>query len=110
MTLRFTCFALTLALLMPLPAAAQTKGPNESCELVETPDGFVALRDGPNAQAKVIVKMDPKGAIIPRTDRARYRRGSWMLVNYWAPGTEFEDALKKGPVGWMNERLQQGCG
>jgi len=96
MMLRCACLVLTLALLAPVPAAAEAKGPNESCELAETPDGFVALRDGPNAQAKMIVKTDPKGAVIPRTDRARYRRGSWMLVNYWAPGTEFEDALKKG--------------
>jgi hypothetical protein len=54
--------------------------------------------------------MNPKGVVILRTDRARWKRGSWNLVSYWRPGSAFEEAVKTGPMGWMNERHQQGCG
>ena len=109
--LRIAGLAVALPLLAPLPVVAAVSGPPAvSCKLMETPDGFVALRDGPNAQAKVIVEMNPKGVVILRTDRARWKRGSWNLVSYWRPGSAFEEAVKTGPMGWMNERHQQGCG
>ena len=89
-----------------LPAAAQ----NESCELGPTADRFIALRHGPSPQAKLLVRMDPTGAVIPRTDRRRWQRGDWILVSYWKPGIDFYTALKMGPVGWMNRKLHGGCG
>jgi hypothetical protein len=98
--------ALATAVWAPLPAAAQ----NESCELAATADGFVALRRGPSPHAKRLVRMDPKGAVIPRTDRSGWERGNWILVSYWRPGIDFKTALKIGPIGWMNRKLHEGCG
>jgi hypothetical protein len=109
MIVRFLAL-LAAAVLVPSPAAAESK-PSESCELNDqVKDGFIALRDGPSPQAKLIAKMDPKGAVIPRIDRGNWRRGGWILVSYWRPGIEFDEALKSGPVGWMNEKLHIGCG
>jgi hypothetical protein len=110
MVARLLALLFASAVLAVLPAAAESKL-GESCELDDqVKDGFIALRDGPSPQAKLIGKMDPKGAVIPRTDRRGWRRGGWILVSYWRPGIEFDEALKSGPVGWMNEKLHTGCG
>ncbi len=101
---------LAAAMLVASPAAAESKL-SESCELDDqVKDGFIALRGGPSPTARIIAKMEPKGAVIPRTDRRGWRRGGWILVSYWRPGIEFDEALKSGPVGWMNEKLHTGCG
>ncbi len=96
------------AAVLTLPLAAMAEG--ESCELAPQKDGFVALRDGPSPSAKLVARMDPKGAVIPRTKEPGWRRGTWIKVSYWRPGIEFDEAFAKGPVGWMNEKLHQGCG
>lgn len=103
-------FRVLLALAAVAAATQSATAQNASCELAATKDGFVALRDRPSARAKLLVRMDPKGAVIPRTDRRRWQSGNWILVSYWRPEVDFRTALYSGPVGWMNRKLHDGCG
>lgn len=100
--------ALLCSLLLATPLGAKELG--ESCELETPKDGFVALRDAPSREGKLIARMDPKGAVIPRTDHRDWQRDKWMKVSYWRPGIEFDAAVKSGPVGWISRSLISGCG
>lgn len=96
-------FVATAALMQATPAAATV-----FCGLKKTKDGFVALRDGPRADAKLIVKMK-RGDEVQIDQR---EEGDWIEVTWWRG----DDRLSKrfggrGRQGWMNRALvDELCG
>lgn len=73
------------------------------CEVKKTPDGFVALRAGPQASAKLLRRI-PFGDDVQIDDTRAVRKG-WQPVIYWGP----ERKLKI--EGWVRARLlSQECG
>ncbi len=87
-----------------LPARAQAL--SLSCELEETPDGFVALRAGPSPKAALILKMKPTDTIyLVMKGRTREERGGWLRIAHVAEN----DATEKKTFGWMWGKLLLGC-
>jgi hypothetical protein len=73
------------------------------CEILPTRDGFVALRDAPGPQGKLIRRMKPGEDV--QIDSTARRRGGWMKVFYAGP-----DRTLMQP-GWVNRRLvARECG
>jgi Bacterial SH3 domain len=80
------------------PAAATSY-----CEVLPTRDGFVALRDAPGANGKLLRRM--KAGEDVQIDSTVRQRGGWMKVFYTGP-----DRSLMQP-GWVNRRLvAQECG
>ncbi len=83
-----------------------------ACAVNKTPDGFVALRDGPSSKHKRLAKMRPLemvGLLHPDKDDI-VRSGNWLYVR-WYPGTrrtafEMPDVNEAtARAGWVNDRL-----
>lgn len=98
--------ALSLAALLltalPRPAAASL-----FCPILESPDGFVALRQGPGAQFPVIARMKADDD-VQATDE---RKGAWIKIRHWW-GMDRLDEAKRGDYrdGWMHRRYLGECG
>jgi hypothetical protein len=104
-----------LRIVVPALAVIATVVPAEAryaCAVKRTPDGFVALRDGPSARHKMIAQMryqELVGLLHPDKDEI-VREGDWLFVR-WYPGTKrtathIPDADEaKAKAGWVRDRL-----
>jgi hypothetical protein len=77
------------------------------CDVLETPDGFVALREAPNASAALVEKMNAGDEVMLLPEKS----GAWVRVRFWRAG----ERLKQGGfdrfrVGWVNGRFLDVCG
>ncbi len=80
------------------PAAATSY-----CEVLPTRDGFVALRDAPGANGKLLRRM--KAGEDVQIDSTVRERGGWMKVFYTGPNRSLMQP------GWVNRRLvARECG
>lgn len=97
------------ALLAAATGAAEAR---YACAVKPTPDGFVALREGPSTRHPIVARMrapEMVGLLHPDTDDI-VRQGDWLLVRYY-PGTR-RTAFHTPPMveatarrGWVNDRL-----
>ena len=87
---------------LPRPAAASL-----FCPILESPDGFVALRKGPGAQFPVIARMKADDD-VQATDE---RKGAWIKIRHWW-GMDRLDETRRGDYrdGWMHRRYLGECG
>lgn len=77
------------------------------CDVRNTRDGFVALRAGPDAKARLIARMRAGDEVLVRDDIAA--RGGWMFVTWWKGG-RFKVKRETGydpsdGEGWVRESL-----
>jgi hypothetical protein len=96
--------------------AIGTATPSEAryvCAVKRTPDGYVALRQGPSAKHPEVGKMKPQelvGLLHPPGYETVVRKGDWLFVR-WSPGTrrtadtipEVDEA--KQIAGWVRDKL-----
>lgn len=88
------------AMLSATPALATSY-----CEVVQTPDGFAALRGAPASSGKMLAKM-PSGAMVLLREG---ERNGWAKVAWCAKGTPAQNC--SGRVeGWVAKRLIDVCG
>ena len=97
-----TLIATLAAVLGAAPAQATA-----FCEVLASPDGFVALRAAPDAQARVIARMHAG-------DEVRALDGNkppWMEVYFWR-GHDRLTHPERGYVahGWVHSRYVGECG
>jgi hypothetical protein len=73
------------------------------CEVLPTRDGFVALRETPHRQGKLLRRMKPGEDV--QIDSTVRQRGGWMKVIYSGPDRSLNQP------GWVNRRLvARECG
>ncbi len=94
--------ALTGALIAPVPASASLY-----CPVIETSDGFVALRAGPSPATRLIARMRSGDEVR----LGQGRQGKWVEVTWW----RVDDRLgkrHKPPAGrgWAHRDLIGDCG
>jgi hypothetical protein len=79
-----------------------------SCAVVRsTPDGFVALRDRPNASSKLIYKLKPYQIVVIATSDCAPNRDidPWTQVEC-VPEVQGDcDSKKETISGWVNSKL-----
>ncbi len=100
-----------LAALVLLAAAAPASA-RYACAVKSTPDGFVALREGPSAGRPMLARMRPRefvGLLHPGKDDI-VRSGDWLYV-LWYPGVRrTADSMpdvegRKARAGWVRDSL-----
>ncbi len=88
-------------LLAPVSASAMIV-----CSVSKTPDGFVALREQPNAAAKIVARM--RAGDMVHGDPDVRERGNWQYVTWWKQKTfdaHNADFDKRDGKGWVNSRF-----
>lgn len=102
-----TCVALITA----SPSASAT----DVCTVQESPDGFVALRDGPSPTSAEIARAKPGEAlVIQKNDNGDLiETEKWISVFHF-PGEVIPDekdpAYSQGRIGWMHRSFVDDCG
>ena len=91
-----------VALCNPGPARA-----TEFCSIRKTPDGFIALREQPNAKGKLVARMKPGDEVM--INNIVDEKNGWVRV-YWWKGGRFHGDIIKGiesadGQGWVNGKL-----
>ncbi len=77
------------------------------CEVVDTPDGFVALREAPQAGAALVERMRAGDEVMLLPEKS----GAWVRVRYWPAGERLQDGgFDRHKVGWVNARFLDLCG
>jgi hypothetical protein len=89
-----------------LPGAGSA-GATEFCRIRKMPDGFLALREQPNAKGKLLARMKPGDEVMINNIVAE--KNGWTRV-YWFKGGRFQDETARGiesadKQGWVNSRL-----
>lgn len=109
---RFMAYEIVLSFLLGLMAAAPSAFATEFCNVKRTPDGFVALRAAPDANAKLVGRLTHRDEVLG--DSTVESRNGWMYVTWWkggrfrSGGYEFDKPTAKG---WVNSRLIEAeCG
>jgi hypothetical protein len=80
----------------------------EFCDIKQTPDGFIALRERPDAKGKLVARMRVGDEVMLNNIVAE--KNGWTRV-YWWKGSRFSDnGIFKGlskvdGQGWVNSRL-----
>jgi hypothetical protein len=79
----------------------------EFCPIKKTPDGFIALRQQPNAKGKLVARMKPGDEVMLNNTVAD--KNGWTRV-YWWKGGRFHGQTVKGiesadGQGWVNSKL-----
>lgn len=98
----FRPFAALIAL-VGLAAVATAAHASAFCEVRKTSDGFVALRDAPNANGKRLWRLKP-GEMV-QLDRTRPNAKGWAAVIYRSEDRKVER------TGWVSDRLiEKECG
>jgi len=102
---------ITAPLLLLLTATSVAEA-RYNCAVKSTPDGFVALREGPSTRHAMIARMRAQEmALLLHPDREEIvRSGDWLYVR-WHPGTHRtaftmpagNDATARS--GWVRDRL-----
>ena len=100
--------ALGGALFAPTSASAMIV-----CWVKQTPDGFVALRAGPDAGARLIARMKG-GDTVQGVEGVKDRNG-WSYVHWWKAAThEKNSGVSLGAIdgkGWVRASLiEDECG
>ncbi len=87
--------------------AIQTAQATAFCEVVDTPDGFVALREAPAADAALVERMHAGDEVMLLPEKS----GALVHVRFWRAGERLQDGgFERYRVGWVNERLIDLCG
>lgn len=87
--------------------AAASARASEFCEVVDTPDGFVALRAAPRADAPLVERMKAGDEVMLLPETA----GAWVHVRFWRAGERLkEGGFERFAVGWANGRYLEDCG
>jgi hypothetical protein len=98
-----------LAIIAAATAPAEAR---YACAVMRTPDGFVALREGPSARHKMLAQMRHQELVsLLHADKEEIvRSGDWLFVR-WYPGTR-RTAMhiptgdeSKARAGWVRDRL-----
>ena len=84
----------------------------EFCDIKKTPDGFVALRERPDARGKLVARMKAGDEVMLNNVVAA--KNGWTRV-YWWKGGRFQGQTVKGieaadGQGWVNSKLLGECG
>ena len=104
----YITFALLLAAIAATPSEARY-----ACAIKKTPDGYVALRQGPSAKHPEVGRMKPQelvGLLHPPKYEDIVRKGDWLFVR-WSPGTRrTSDHIpdvdeSKVRTGWVRDKL-----
>lgn len=99
-------FSAALLALTAAPASA-----NFVCDFLPMPDGFVALRAEPSAQAPLIARIEPGHIVLLLLGSPA--SGEWRQVTHWPDGRvpeETEPRFREGRRGWVERRLFEDCG
>lgn len=93
---------LVLAALLGFLAGASPAAATEFCNLRPTDDGFIALRAGPSAKAKLIARMKPEDEVMPGLEQ----KGRWVSVTWWPGLSRHEEGgFARGIKGWVHGSL-----
>lgn len=77
------------------------------CDVLDTPDGFVALREAPNASAALVEKMNAGDEVMLLPEKS----GAWVRVRFWRAGERLkEGGFDRFRIGWVNGRFLDVCG
>ena len=100
---RFSASVAALVALAGLAAGITPASATAFCEVRKTSDGFVALRDAPNANGKRLWRL--KAGDMVQLDTTRANAKGWTAVIYRSEDRTIER------VGWVAERLiERECG
>jgi hypothetical protein len=85
------------------------------CVTATTPDGFVAVRAAPRAEAAIVVRAKPGEAlVIQKTAGGEdVRSGQWLRVFHFPDAVIPERSdlrYRQGKLGWMHRRFVIDCG
>lgn len=95
-------FAFALLLAAALPAHATV-----FCGIAPTADGFVALRAGPSASARLLARMRVGDEVMIGLDRV----GPWVAVRWWPGDSRLVRGFHTGRRGWVHGALlDEVCG
>ncbi len=80
----------------------------EFCDIKPTPDGFMALRERPDAKGKLVARMKPGDEVLINNIVAE--KNGWMRVYWWKGGRfngdgSFKGLSKVDAQGWVNSKL-----
>lgn len=92
------------ALLAPAPAHAQMV----QCQIARTPQGFVALRAAPRADARLVARLRRGDEVAVVNDHRRV--AGWSEVDAWRGPIPY-DRSRAGGVrhGWVQTRFLVDC-
>jgi hypothetical protein len=125
---RLTLAALASLFFASLPVS-HASAMSISCTVTPTPDGFVALRDRPNAASRLLHRIRPGDHVeYMKRDDETFVPGNWQLVHV-LPGERQETApmfrevngqpaadrlteaqRRRVKSGWMHRRYLDNCG
>jgi Bacterial SH3 domain len=102
-------YATLLGLAIVLASITAARATTESCAVVlNTPDGFLALREGPGTQFRIKDKLSPSQTVgITTEDCIWHRRGN-VTCNKWVRVKVFDDQTPtSGWAGWVRSKYIQ---
>lgn len=100
--------AFALALLGGMVALPNLASATAFCNVKPTADGFVALRSGPAASAKMLGKMSAEDEVMI----GQRRKGDWLEVTWWKGDDRHVKGFKASSgTGWVHRKLiEEECG
>ena len=109
---RLSVLSLAAGIIAGALCGAGSARATEFCDIKQTPDGFVALRERPDARGKLLGRMKSDDEVM--LDNTVAEKNGWTRV-YWWKGGRFHGQTVKGPDradghGWVNSRLLGECG
>jgi hypothetical protein len=94
-------------LLFGLAASLQPASATIFCEVLSTPDGFLALRAEPNAKAVMLRKLKPGESVQVGEDKKGAWFGVTVYLNQDTPSTDDDGQVS----GWVHGKyLAKECG
>jgi hypothetical protein len=104
---RLSVLGLAAALMAGALFGAGSARATEFCDIKQTPDGFIALRERPDARAKLVARMRAGDEVMLNNIVAQ--KNGWTRVYWWKRG-RFQGQTVKGiesadAQGWVNSRL-----
>jgi len=77
------------------------------CNVLKSPDGFVALRAAPDIKARIVARMKEDDEV----QLLDGRKGQWREVLHWHGDQRLQDATRGNTRrGWMSARYMSECG
>src|SRR6187397_2280971 len=107
MTKRIAVFSLAAGLLGGALLGAPSALATEFCDIRPTPDGFIALRERPDAKGKLVARMKVGDEVMINNIVAE--KNGWTRV-YWWKGGRFQGQSFRGieaadGQGWASSKL-----
>ena len=104
---RLAVLSLAAGLIAGALSGAGSALATEFCDIKPTPDGFVALRERPDARGRLVARMKSGDEVM--LDNIVAGKNGWTRV-YWWKGGRFQGRTVKGldradGQGWVNSRL-----